>query len=389
VRPGGSRTAAFACLALLAALLPAPGARAEGFEGRIRVQSGYPLSMPVLGEAVAHWDARMEALRVPGLRVRVYDANKLVPTLQIFDAVSGGRLDAGFAFPAYWMGRIPAAAVFAAVPFGPEPAELLAWVHEGGGLAIWRRIYAAHDVVPVPCGVHPPDAPGWFREPVEDVEDLRGLKIRYAGLGGQVLRRLGASITMLAAGDLFVALERGVLDATEYSMPAVDRPLGFHKVATHYYFPGWHQPSSMLELLVAKDLWERLAPHQRAAIETACEATSARTLARGLALQGEALAAFREEGVQVHTWSPELLARFRRASAEVMEEASASDPDFAEAWASLQAFRAAHDPWAEIATVPDADGAGPGNGGDGGAARRGKDEAKEGAPSPAEGPRPR
>jgi len=127
----------------------------------------------------------------------------------------------------------------------------------------------------------------------------------------------------------------------------------------------------------------------RIAIETACEATSARTLARGLALQGEALAAFREEGVQVHTWSPELLARFRRASAEVMEEASASDPDFAEAWASLQAFRAAHDPWAEIATVPDADGAGPGNGGDGGAARRGKDEAKEGAPSPAEGPRPR
>lgn len=347
------RAGARGAAALAAVLLTLAPGRAPAAEDVLRVQSGYPLSMPVLGEAVTHFGERMEALELPGLRIRIYDAGKLVPPLQIFDAVSGGRLDAGFAFPAYWMGKIPAATVFAAVPFGPDAPELLAWLHEGGGLEIWRRIYAKYDVVPVPCGVLPPEASGWFREPVEEVEDLRGLKIRYAGLGGRVLEKLGASITMLAAGDLFVALERGVLDATEYSMPAVDRPLGFHKVAKHYYFPGWHQPSSLLELLVAEEAWKELAPRERAAIETACDATTLWTLARGLALQGEALAAFEREGVTVHRWPPPLLARFRRAAREVMAEASAADADFAEAWRSLQAFRARHAAWAGVAYVED------------------------------------
>jgi TRAP-type mannitol/chloroaromatic compound transport system substrate-binding protein len=345
-----------AVLLLAATALASPAASQET---RLRVQSGYPLSMPVLGETVAHWDARMRALEVQGLRVRVYDAGKLVPTLSIFDAVSGGRLDAGFAFPAYWMGKIPAAAVFAAVPFGPEAPELLAWLHEGGGLQIWRRLYAAHGVVPVPCGVLPPEASGWFREPIDDASDLRGLKIRYAGLGGKVLKRLGASITMLASGDLFVALERGVLDATEYSMPAVDRPLGFYKVAKHYYFPGWHQPASLLELIVAEEVWEGLAPHQRAALETACDAATRFSLSRGLARQGEALAFFETQGVELHRWPPALMARFREEAAKVMAEEAAADPDFAAAWRSLQAFRARQRDWTDLATLRDAPGPAP------------------------------
>jgi TRAP-type mannitol/chloroaromatic compound transport system substrate-binding protein len=201
----------------------------------------------------------------------------------------------------------------------------------------------------VPCGVLPPEASGWFREPIDSVEDLKGLKIRYAGLGGRVMERLGASITMLAAGDIFLSLERGVIDATEYSLPSVDRPLGFHKVAKHYYFPGWHQPSSILELVVNAEFWQGLDAGQRAAIETACDAATLYGLGRGLATQGEALAYFRAQGVVLHRWPPELMRRFREEAGRVMEEASAADPAFAEAWHSLRDFLARQAEWAGLA----------------------------------------
>jgi TRAP-type mannitol/chloroaromatic compound transport system substrate-binding protein len=316
---------------------------------KLKIQSGYPFSMPVLGETIRHFEEVMNASGGHGLRIKLYDSDKLVPTLQIFDAVAAGKIEAGFAFPAYWMGKIPAATVFAAVPFGPDAPQLLAWIHQGGGLELWREIYAPLGAVPVPCGVLPPEASGWFRRPIETPEDLKGLKIRYAGLGGKVMEKLGASITMLAAGDIFVALERGVLDATEYSMPVVDRPLGFYKVAKHYYFPGWHQPASIMELLVNKETWDGLAGEQRAAIEMACDATTVWGLTRGLVGQAEALAFFEQQGVTIHQWPPELLARFRQAAAEVMAESAAADPAFERAWKSLQAFRAENTAWSAIA----------------------------------------
>ena len=319
---------------------------------KLKIQSGYGLNVPVLGETIRHFEGRLGALPGHGIRLRLYDVGKLVPTLQIFDAVTAGKIDAGFSFPGYWMGKVPAATLFAAVPFGPEAPEYLAWLHQGGGLELWREIYAKHGAVPVPCGVIPPEASGWFSKPIHTEQDLKGLKIRYAGLGGRVLEKMGASITMLSAGDLFLSLERGVIDATEYSMPAVDRPLGFYKVAKHYYFPGWHQPASILELIVHKETWDGLTPDQRSSVETACDATTLWGLTRGLAIQGPALTFFREQGVTIHQWTPELIERFRQVSAQVMEEASAEDPNFAEAWRSLQAFRSEYASWAGIAYSP-------------------------------------
>ena len=205
---------------------------------RLKVQSAFSFNQPVLGESAQHLAEIIESMGRDDIRLRVYDADKLVPPLQIFDAVTAGFLDAGFSWPVYWMGKIPAITLFGAVPFGPEAGEFLAWVQQGEGLALWRELYARHGAVPVPCGVLPPEASGWFASPIYELSDLEGLKIRFAGLGGEVLRKLGASVTMLAGGDIFPSLERGVLDATEYSMPAVDRALGFYKVAKHYYFPG-------------------------------------------------------------------------------------------------------------------------------------------------------
>jgi TRAP-type mannitol/chloroaromatic compound transport system substrate-binding protein len=334
-------------LLCLLALLAAGDAHADRV--KLRAQAGFNLNMPVIGETIAYVRDRLEAMGRDDLRLKVYDVDKLVPTLQIFDAVTSGKIDAGFSWPGYWMGKLPATTVFAAVPFGPDASEYLAWIHQGGGLALWREIYARHDAVPIPCGVLPPEASGWFARPIESESDLDGLKIRYAGLGGKVLERLGASITMLAATDIFPSLERGVIDATEYSMPAVDRSLGFYKIAKHYYFPGWHQPSSIMELIVNKGSWERLTREQQSAIETACNAGTLWSLTRGIAAQAEAVAFFKSEGVTLHRWPPALLERFRSVAAEVMAEASASDPDFKRAWDSLQAFRASNAEWSSLA----------------------------------------
>jgi TRAP-type mannitol/chloroaromatic compound transport system substrate-binding protein len=311
-RWGLPATIAVLAMAMLAVTEATP-ARAEPV--KIKVQSGFGFNVPLLGETIREFQRRLDALPGHEIRLRLYDVGKLVPTLQIFDAVTAGKLDAGFSFPGYWMGKLPAATVFGAVPFGPEAPEYLSWLHQGGGLEIWRRIYAKHGAVPVPCGVIPPEASGWFRKPIHSEQDLKGLKIRYAGLGGRVLQKLGASITMLAAGDIFLSLERGVIDATEYSMPAVDKPLGFYKVAKHYYFPGWHQPSSILELIVHKETWDGLSQAQRSAIETTCDATTLWGLARGLAIQGPALSFFEAEGVEIHQWSPQMMERLRRGLA--------------------------------------------------------------------------
>lgn len=341
-------------LLLAAALLAVPGTAypAGAQRSKLKVQSAFPLATPVLGEMVQHFADEVAAADRDDLRVRLYDAGKLVPPLHIFDAVAAGKIEAGFSWPGYWMGKLPAVTVFAAVPFGPGPGEFVAWIQHGGGLELWRELYAPHGVVPVLCGILPPEASGWFARPIESAADLKGLKIRYAGLGGKVMEKLGASITMLPAGDIFLALERGVLDATEYSMPAVDRALGFHKVAKHYYFPGWHQPASTMELLVNAGDWEELGPERRRFVETLCHANVLWSLGRGIALQGEALAFFEANGVTVHTWPRPLMQRFRAAADEVMAEAAAADPAFDRAWRSLRAFRATTAPWSAIA-APD------------------------------------
>ena len=337
----------FATALALALAVAATPAQAERV--RLRVQSGFNRNVPVLGETIQYVAELVASGGRDDLRLRVYDEGKLVPTLQIFDAVASGKIDAGYAWPGYWMGKMPATTVFGAVPFGPEAGEYLAWMRHGGGLELWRELYEPHGVVPIVCGVLPPEASGWFRKPIETEQDLVGLKIRYAGLGGEVLERMGASITMLAGSDIFPSLERGVIDATEYSIPSVDQALGFYKIAKHYYFPGWHQPSSLAELIVNRAAWERLEPEQQRYLENACAAGTTWELARGLATQGEALEFFKSQGVVVHRWSPELMDRFRTVAAEVMAEASAEDPAFQRAWESLQSFRKKNAEWRNLA----------------------------------------
>ncbi len=331
--------------ALIWALGPAHGADRL----KLKMQCAWQSNLPALGDTAKYFSETIARASGGTIKFKFFEPKKLVPSLQIFDAVAAGTIDSGYAWPGYWMGKMPALTVFAAVPFGPEAPEFLAWIYHGGGLELWRELYARQGIVPVPCGVVPPEASGWFAEPVESVSDLAGLKIRYSGLGGEVLKKLGASITLLAAEDIFTNLERGVIDATEFSTPATDEVLGFHKVVKHYYFPGWHQPSSILELLVNKRVWDAMTEQQRALVETACGDAVLWGLTRGVAAQGRAVARIKQSGVTLHSWSPELLAAFRHSAVEVLDEQSARDADFKRARESLEAFLAENAEWRGLA----------------------------------------
>ena len=198
------------------------------------------------------------------------------------------------------------------------------------------------------CQIAPPEASGWFREEIRSVEDLKGLKMRIFGLAVGSCRSSASSTQMMPPGDVYPALERGVIDATEVSMPAVDLDLGFYEIAKHYYFPGWHQPSTLVDLLVNLDRWRELSPTHQAQIEAACGATMRDSIAEGEALQFKALQELQAKGVQLHRWPPEMLAAFEAAWQEVAAEQAAADPDFKRAWDSLQAFRADYKIWKDL-----------------------------------------
>jgi len=332
--------------------------RSEGVSGSTqksvnwKMAGAYSATTPIVGDAGPLWTGKLEDVSGGRIKIKYFDPGKLVPVLEIFDSVSKGAVDAGWASAGYWIGKLPAAALFSAVPFGPNAMEYMAWIYEGGGLELWQEMYAENNLWVTPCVIIPPEASGWFREPIESVDQLRGMKIRFFGLGGKAIQKLGASVQLLAAGDIFPALERGVLDATEFSMPSIDERYGFHKIAKHYYFPGWHQQSSILELMINLERWNELSSQDQELINLCCRDAIIRGLTLGEVQQGQALANMKEQGVEVHTWSPEIMAAYKEATDQVLQEEAANDAMFARVYESYTKFRARYAEWATLSRIP-------------------------------------
>ena len=209
-----------------------------------RVPVAFNSNLPGLGDNILYVAEALGSSTGGRLEFDVYEPGEIVPAFSIVDAVRDNKVEAGYTWLGYDQGKIPASALLGAVPFGMEPWEYNAWWFEGGGEELAQRLYAKHGVHILLCGIIGPETAGWFREPIDELSDVQGLKIRFAGLGGRVISELGASVTMLPGGEIFQALEKGAIDATEYSLPNVDQQLGFNRVAKLNYFPGWHQPST-------------------------------------------------------------------------------------------------------------------------------------------------
>ncbi len=333
----------FAAAAAASIALTASATAQETFE----MTSAFGKNLPILGTAAVNFTEKLNSI-TDDVEFEHFDPGELVPALEALDAVSNGSVDAAYTTAGYWQGKIPAASLFAAVPFGPEAGEFLGWMMYDDGMELFQRMYdeAGYNVHVIPCGIIAPETSGWFKNEINSVADLEGLNMRFFGLGAEVMQRLGVSTSLLAGGDIFPALERGAIDATEFSMPRIDARLGFHNIAKYNYFPGWHQPATLFELLINKDRWEDLDEMAQAQVEIACMANITDNYAEGEATNFDAMKDNVENnGVNIEQWSPEMLDAFENAWNEVAAELAAEDAYFAEVWADLQEYREGYAVW--------------------------------------------
>ena len=319
---------------------------------RWKVQSTFNTGWPALGDPIARLADTLNKATDGRIQLKVYEPGKILPPLEISPSISKGDLPAAYNYMAYDQGRIPAAVLFAAVPFGMEPWEYAAWWFEGEGSKLANDIYNKQNIKVLLCSTIGPETAGWYRNPITSLDDLKGLKIRFSGLGGMVLNEIGASATLMAGGEIFAALEKGTLDATEYSMPAIDEVLGFHKITKFNLFPGWHQVSTSTHFMVNLDLWNKIGPADQALFEMACTAAAMRAITTGEFLQGKQIASFPSKGVTAARLPDSVLRELQKVSAKVMAEQSAKDADFKKVWNSQQAFMKEYDVWQKWGYLP-------------------------------------
>ncbi|MBB4304146.1 TRAP-type mannitol/chloroaromatic compound transport system substrate-binding protein [Rhodobium orientis] len=312
------------------------------------MQSTYASSLTQLGTLGKVISERLDKISDGQVKVNFQEPGAIVPALEAFDAVSSGAIQAAWSTPGYWTGKDTAFALFAAVPFGPSAGEYYAWIKYGGGKELYDELYEPYGIKALVCAVIAPEASGWFKKEINSVDDLKGLKMRFFGLGAKVMEKMGVSTQLLAGGDIFPALELGTIDATEFSMPAIDQKLGFYQVAKHYYFPGWHQQSTFFELMMNKAEWDGLGEDTKALFETVCEANVAYGLAEGEAIQFKALQDLKNEGVTIHKWDPAILEALNAAWLEVVDEEKGKNENFAKVWDSLSKFREGYAEWKAV-----------------------------------------
>jgi TRAP-type mannitol/chloroaromatic compound transport system substrate-binding protein len=315
---------------------------------RWKLASSYTSSLDVLGQNILRVIDNVEAMTDGNFEIQFNEPGALVPALEVFDAVSKGSVQASYTSTGFHAGRVPHLIFFASVPFGPNVNEYVAWIQHGGGYQLYSEGYGEHNIKGFQCGIVVAESSGWFRKPIERLDDLKGLKMRFFGLGAKVMGKLGVSTQLIAGADIYPALERGVIDATEFSYPSLDKSLGFHQIAKHNYFPGWHQQASFVELIMNLDAWNELPPSYQKIVEIACNEANFWVMGAAEATQGEAIAFHESQGVTIHQWPPEFIDAFRQAWDEVAEEESAADPRFKKIYDHYQAFRETYAKWREI-----------------------------------------
>jgi len=332
-------------LGLAAAIGLGADAGAQDKVVRWKMQSAFPATLDVVGEGGPVLSRNLERISDGKLNVKFFEPGALVPPLQTLDAVHKGSIEAAWTTAGFHAGKIPSAPFFTTVPFGPNAGEFFAWLNYGGGDQLKEEIYGRFNAYAPNCGVIAPEASGWFRKEIKTAEDLRGLKMRFFGLGAKVMEKLGVTTQLIAPGDVYPALELGTIDAAELAFPSLDLKAGFHQVAKHYYFPGWHQQSSVLEFLMNKPKWEELSAQHKAMIEVACGENIRWMFSTSEARQFKALEEIKSKGVTIHHWPTDILARMRTAWDEVVREESAKDADFKRTYESYAAFREKYAIW--------------------------------------------
>ena len=343
---------AIAIALITAATVASPAVAAKKL--LLKTPIAFASHLPALGTPIKWVSEQLPVVSGGQIKMKLYEPGKLVGAKEILDAVSSGKVNSGYATAGYWQGKMPASALFSAVPFGPEAGEYMAWLYYGNGLKLYQEMYdqAGYDVHVLPCAIISPETSGWFKKPIEKPEDLKGLNMRFFGLGAKVMENLGVGTVQLPGGEIFGALEKGAIDATEFSQPAIDQRLGLHKIAKYNYFPGWHQQATVFELLINGKAWKKMDKTQKAVLESTCKASMTQSIAEGEASQFAVMEKAKDHGVEIRYWSPEMLTLFNDSWNEVAEKMKKEDPFFNKVYTDLTEFRARYDLWEANAFLP-------------------------------------
>ena len=310
----------------------------------------WPPGLPVLQTGCERFAKRVDEATGGRLKIQVFAGGELVPPLGVFDAVSDGTVECGSGAAYYWAGKVPAAQWFAAVPFGLNPQGINAWFYSGGGLQLWEEVYAPFNVIPRPQGNTGVQMGGWFRKEMKTLDDYKGLKMRIPGLGGKVVSKAGGTVVLLPGGEIFTSLERGVIDATEWVGPLHDLRMGFYKAAKYYYYPGWHEPGTCLEVMFNKKAYESLPKDLQNILDAVAMETNLWSLCEFEAQNGAALQELiSKHKVNLVRFPDELLAGLKKLAVETMEEEADKDAASRKVHEAFKKFKAQVGVWGSIA----------------------------------------
>ncbi|MGZ8324479.1 MAG: TRAP transporter substrate-binding protein [Rhodoplanes sp.] len=346
-RPTRRRIIATAAAGSLAALAAPSVARAQA--RRWRMVTSWPKRLPGPGMSAERVAERIAALSGGRLQITVHAAGEVVPAFEVLDAIGGEVAEMGHTAAFYWQGKQPATAFYTTVPFGLTPIEHVAWIEAGGGQALWDELYAPFGAKPFMGGNTGVCMGGWFRRELNGLADLKGLKIRSLGLGGEVFRRLGATPQTTSPGEILTSLQSGVLDGAEFVGPGTDIALGLYRVAPLYYGPGFNKPNGTGECLVALKAWSALDSELKAIIAHACAAEAAFALAEMERLNAEGLTALVERhNVRLKVFSPEIVVAARRQATDILAEVGQRNEMARKVHDSYAAFRSQIGNWSRI-----------------------------------------
>jgi TRAP-type mannitol/chloroaromatic compound transport system substrate-binding protein len=311
--------------------------------------TSWPPGLPGLGTGAQNLADRVTRASGGRLEIKLYAAGELVPAFEVFDAVSRGAVEMGHGASYYHKGKVDAAQFFTAIPFGLNAQEMNSWLYYGDGLKLWRELYEPFNLVPFPAGNSGVQMGGWFNKEINSVDDLKGLKMRIPGLGGEVLRRAGGTPVTLPGSEIFTALQTGTIDASEWVGPYNDLAFGLQKAARYYYYPGWQEVGPTLELIVNRDAWMSLPDDLKAIVDITAQAVNCDMLAQYVHGNTTALQTLKSDpNVELRSFPPEVLGLLNEIADEVVAEMAAADPAIARIYESFTEYRDIAAEWQRI-----------------------------------------
>jgi TRAP-type mannitol/chloroaromatic compound transport system substrate-binding protein len=332
-----------------AAALAAPALAQESPEITWRLTSSFPKSLDVLFNSSTEIAKSVSEATDGKFQIQTYAAGEIVPPLQAADAVAAGTVEMAHTCAYYYVGKDPTFALGTAIPFGLNARLANSWFSVGGGTALLNEFLAGHNLYALPAGNTGAQMGGWFRKEIKTVDDLKGLKMRIAGLAGQVMQKVGVTPQQIAGGDVYAALEKGTIDATEFVGPYDDHKLGFYKVAKYYYYPAWWEGGPTVHAFFNLEKFNALPKRYQRVLTDACARANALMLESYDALNAKALRQLVAEGAILKPFSQDILDVCYKAAQETYAEISAKNPAFKKIYDSQQAFKKDGYLWLQVA----------------------------------------